>query len=92
MPSARQSLWSLLRLRQIHPILAKFRRALGKLTLPLGAFVRWRSKISHLIDRVCGEFLRAPSSAGHADGPRLDREPELDQAADGFGAGRRIGL
>jgi hypothetical protein len=58
---------------------------------PLGALFRRCSGIDNLFDRFCGQFFRACGARWpRLFGLHLDSQPELDQAADGFGARGRV--
>jgi hypothetical protein len=79
---------SFLRLRQADPVLAEFKRPFGQTAPALGAFFRRCGRIDHPLDCLRGELLSAQPPSWLADGlrRRFDLQPELDQAADGFGA------
>src|SRR5258706_6714475 len=83
-----------LRLRQIDSMLAELQRSLGEPVSALVSFFGRCRRIDNLFDCLPGQFLSAQLPARLAAVPRwrLQGEPELDQAADGFGAARLIVL
>ena len=84
---------SAFRFRQIDPILPKFRRPLSQSVLALSTFFGRCIGIYDFFDGLCGQIFRASGTRWRGLLCSLfDGEPELDQAADGLGAGCSIML